>query len=63
MRRKFIGLTLVILLTVGMAVPISGTATAETSNNSPASLTGQWYGTWYHYDLDYGAIFPVRRRP
>jgi hypothetical protein len=59
MRRKLTGLFLVLLLILGIAVPISTTVTAETQNNGPASLTGQWHGPWHHNYLYYYSMFSM----
>ena len=40
-----------------MAIPTSAETTAITENSIPSSLTGQWYGMWHHYILQYGSVF------
>lgn len=59
MRRKLIGITIVILLTLGMAVPTLGATTALAEDNGPESMTGQWYGPWYHFYLPYNSFFSM----
>jgi len=55
-RKIFIGLAVVILFVAGIAIPASDAKTYQSEADVPTSLTGQWYGTWYHYGLGWGSI-------